>query len=1051
MATYTQGYQPYMPDWQPFTPDYKFLSDVLEVKTNRYNTNYKALNDLYSKVVYGDLSRKDTQDMRNQYAENLGKQLEMVSGMDLSVAQNVDAAKQLFKPFFEEDLIVKDLVFTKQYKDQMQYANMLMNSPDKDQREMYWQTGVKALEYQLEDFKNAAEDRALSMGTPRYVADADLYEKSIEFLKKSGLDVTQEYVDETGFWIVKDRNGNLITEQAFKMAQRALMDDPLVQQAYYTDAYVKSRDFAKAGMDAGRFANVDQGQAAWAQETITRVEAQIAARSIKEKDKVDKLKNANVNWDEYVKQQGVIPGSDEDKEYVTQKRSYEAALEGLKMTEETLKNSQGSPDQSTQGLLNRAYNLLMGYNLQDDLSAAAISYSNINKSRELKVNEYKKQQLQFQHDFSKMAMQHQYNLAMEDVKQRNRIELEKAKAQISDPFGSLLNQLFGTDPLTNKQGTEQVMIDPTTGKPVDPETADYLQITNAKVETLRQDVTERQVDLSLRALERLQPNANNYYVVNESIKGDLPTIKKLLMNPANAGAADDFYKRMANSFRDPKELMQQNPNFVKRNGGADYQTMAKEFDQVTSRRMQLDHVISTGNQVMYDNFLKVIKTDLTKETQMVRSELKTGTPSIFQNLSGGALDIKSEAEFITEYVNKAKSGKLKNPEPRTGFFSRGNGADENFMVTYDQYQTNQGMRKTAGGDFEYPKKRVTEFSLSKATESAKEAYARQKSLINNTLNGTLETVAEQEGLKTNANVRMFQPWDPYQYMRGKSLEQMETGDALKTPYYQTEVDPVTMRKDIGQIQALSDLINQVKRTPSQSLIFTAGDVGTMSSDDVNMNTNNPKAKEIYNLWVQDMARFRDPKASKTNMPNVTIGYAPSYGPTGEETLGKDKAAYVLSFSPEWLKSLQGTANKPGIIGEKELQTYSQITISFPQSEDINPRKSGEFNFSAVRNEVMYSPQKQMVKSVDGGGSLRVYPDANSNFIAEIRPLQYNPQTGNFDDAGILRYNLTDQMNQANESIGYIDELVSVYYGNLEAVGRQNNQDQSNNKKVKAKK
>ena len=162
MATYTQGYQPYMPDWQPFTPDYKFLSDILEVKTNRYNTNYKALNDLYSKVVYSDLSRKDTQDMRNQYVDTLGKQLEMVSGMDLSVAQNVDSAKQLFKPFYEEDLIVKDLVFTKNYQNEMQYANMLMNSPDKDQREMYWQTGVKALEYQMQDFKAASSDKALT-------------------------------------------------------------------------------------------------------------------------------------------------------------------------------------------------------------------------------------------------------------------------------------------------------------------------------------------------------------------------------------------------------------------------------------------------------------------------------------------------------------------------------------------------------------------------------------------------------------------------------------------------------------------------------------------------------------------------------------------------------------------------------------------------------------------------------------------------------------------------------------------------------------------------
>ena len=83
MATYIPGVGSYLPEFKPFTPDYKFLSNVLDTKTTKYETNFKALNDVYSKVVYGNLSRKDTQEMRDQYAENLApklQQLRIVTG-----------------------------------------------------------------------------------------------------------------------------------------------------------------------------------------------------------------------------------------------------------------------------------------------------------------------------------------------------------------------------------------------------------------------------------------------------------------------------------------------------------------------------------------------------------------------------------------------------------------------------------------------------------------------------------------------------------------------------------------------------------------------------------------------------------------------------------------------------------------------------------------------------------------------------------------------------------------------------------------------------------
>ena len=82
MATYIKGADAYLPDIQPFTPDYKFLSQVVNTRTDKYDANFKATNDLYNKVVYADLSRQDTKDRRDQYAQQIGPQIEKISGLE---------------------------------------------------------------------------------------------------------------------------------------------------------------------------------------------------------------------------------------------------------------------------------------------------------------------------------------------------------------------------------------------------------------------------------------------------------------------------------------------------------------------------------------------------------------------------------------------------------------------------------------------------------------------------------------------------------------------------------------------------------------------------------------------------------------------------------------------------------------------------------------------------------------------------------------------------------------------------------------------------------
>ena len=75
----------------------------------------------------------------------------------MSLEQNVTQAKQLFKPFYEDNYLMKDMAWTKNYINQRNKAATLQNSKDEKQRAMYWDTGIKDLDYSREEFKEATD------------------------------------------------------------------------------------------------------------------------------------------------------------------------------------------------------------------------------------------------------------------------------------------------------------------------------------------------------------------------------------------------------------------------------------------------------------------------------------------------------------------------------------------------------------------------------------------------------------------------------------------------------------------------------------------------------------------------------------------------------------------------------------------------------------------------------------------------------------------------------------------------------------------------------
>ena len=271
-------------------------------------------------------------------------------------------------------------------------------------------------------------------------------------------------------WIITEQNGRLITGAALQAVQSALLDNPTVQRAYQEDAFVKSRDFAAQGMQAGQFTSIDQGQEIWAQETISRIN-ELNTPEIQEATKeLKKIQNANVNWTNYQENNGIVPGSDLEDAMVEQQSAAEAMQAALdaKVNIQTLANT---PSKSTQGTLNKAYNLLMNYNISGDLKKAAVNFSARDQEYTMEANDFALKEKQFKYDMAKIRANAENDLILQAQKAKDNKELARLKGEIVDTsedpnsLRSLLkgtNQSFGDASTFTAATDEDGNIDPDT-------------------------------------------------------------------------------------------------------------------------------------------------------------------------------------------------------------------------------------------------------------------------------------------------------------------------------------------------------------------------------------------------------------------------------------------------------------------------------------------------------------------------------------------------------------------------------------------------------------
>lgn len=247
MATYLQGVTDYIPQYQPFTPNLNFYDTILKTKQNQYDSNWKQLNKIYGQYFYADLTRDDNRKKKDELIKNINFNLQRVAGLDLSLQKNVDQAVQVFTPFYQDQALMKDMAYTKNWNREYARGTGLKKSANEKMQKQYWDAGVQELQYRREEFKNASAEDAMSFSSPTYTSYVNSTELAHDLAKKQGWNVKVSKSD--GRYIYTTKNGQQIIEPLRKLFENTIGNDPRVQSVYRTQSYVNRKNYAKSNSE----------------------------------------------------------------------------------------------------------------------------------------------------------------------------------------------------------------------------------------------------------------------------------------------------------------------------------------------------------------------------------------------------------------------------------------------------------------------------------------------------------------------------------------------------------------------------------------------------------------------------------------------------------------------------------------------------------------------------------------------------------------------------------------------------------------------------------
>jgi hypothetical protein len=305
MATYLQGVTDYIPDYQPFQPDFNFYSNLLQAKQTQYDSNWKQLNNVYGQLYSADLTHDLNVKKKDELLKQIDFNLKRVSGLDLSLEQNVDQAMQVFRPFYEDKYLMKDMAWTKNWTNKYNYANGLKTSQDEKQRSQWWGVGMKGLELRKQMFKDASLDETLNMANAEYTPFVNATQEYMDLAKKYNVNKVEQLPDQSGLYLVRKKNGELILPTLQNLFLAEYGNRPDIQDMYREKAFVERMNYAYQNKD--KFGSTLEAEKDYIKTKYEWLKNYASDQNTKAKDNLNTTENLMGNLEKDIKSGDVNP------------------------------------------------------------------------------------------------------------------------------------------------------------------------------------------------------------------------------------------------------------------------------------------------------------------------------------------------------------------------------------------------------------------------------------------------------------------------------------------------------------------------------------------------------------------------------------------------------------------------------------------------------------------------------------------------------------------------------------------------------------------------
>jgi hypothetical protein len=250
MSTYLQGVTDYIPEIQPFQPNLNFYKGVLDTKQAQYQAGYDRISKIYGQLLNSPLTRDINIERREDFFNNINNEIQKLSGVDLSLRQNQDAAYQVFQPLINDQNILKDMAWTKVLRDEYQKSESFKNCTNEEKcGGKWWEGGVQALNFMRMDFANASDEEAMQMGNAYYTPYVNVTDKAFKMAKDMGFNVQSVTWSSDGKYIITTKGGQDLVAPLNDYFNSVLGQDPNIQGYYKTLAYLDRKNFSYTNVE----------------------------------------------------------------------------------------------------------------------------------------------------------------------------------------------------------------------------------------------------------------------------------------------------------------------------------------------------------------------------------------------------------------------------------------------------------------------------------------------------------------------------------------------------------------------------------------------------------------------------------------------------------------------------------------------------------------------------------------------------------------------------------------------------------------------------------